>query len=208
MLHAARARKADMEGSTTACHSCGYKKCQCAGIDKYYAENPRVTPPVPRRKTHSPSTNSKHVAGVTACGKFYDVGRHKVQLAKNGDVPTCAKCQAIKITQPETETLWGIEMTPARKAAIEVRDREKVKRQSARWAKQRSTQERIVKKQNLEQIIKAREASLWALVESGRASWEMVDASHTVGETITHQLREIKKLKTRLLNEQSKLAVQ
>jgi hypothetical protein len=36
----------------------------------------------------------------------------------------------------------------------------------------------------------------------------MVDASHTVGETITHQLREIKKLKTRLLNEQSKLAVQ
>lgn len=65
-----------------------------------------------------------------------------------------------------------------------------------------------MKKQNLEQIIKAREASLWALVESGRASWEMVDASHTVGETITHQLREIKKLKTRLLNEQSKLAVQ
>lgn len=141
LLWVARARKADMEGSTTACHSCGYKVCACAKIAELRAAGV-VTFGGVRRKTHIPSTSGKHVDGVTACGKFYDVGRQKVQLAKNGDVPTCAKCQAIKITQPETETLWGIEMTPARKAAIEVRDREKVKRQSARWAKQRSTQER------------------------------------------------------------------
>jgi hypothetical protein len=89
MLHAARARKADMEGSTTACHSCGYKKCQCAGIDKYYAENPRVTPPVPRRKTHNPSTSGKHVAGVTACGKFED----EVLMASDPTKATCGKCR-------------------------------------------------------------------------------------------------------------------
>ena len=63
-----------------------------------------------------------------------------------------------------------------------------------------------MKKQNLEQIIKAREASLWALVESGRASWEMVDATHTVGETIRHVKRQIKSLKTRLLREASTTA--
>ena len=100
MLHAARARKADMEGSTTACHSCGYKVCACAKIAELRAAGV-VTFGGVRRKTHIPSTSGKHVDGVTACGKFYDVGRQKVQLAKNGDVPTCAKCQAIKITPPE-----------------------------------------------------------------------------------------------------------
>jgi len=66
----------------------------------------------------------------------------------------------------------------------------------------------MYKKVDLEQLINAREASLWGLVDSGRPSWEMYDASHTVGETITHQIRQIKSLKTRLLNEQSRLAVQ
>jgi hypothetical protein len=100
LIWVARAWKASMEGSTTACHGCGYRECACARIAELRAAGV-VTFGGTRRKTHVASTSGKHVVGVTACGKFYDVGRHKVKLAKDGDAPTCSKCQTIKITPPE-----------------------------------------------------------------------------------------------------------
>ncbi|MGA2426029.1 MAG: hypothetical protein ABSG07_18655 [Terriglobales bacterium] len=57
-----------------------------------------------------------------------------------------------------------------------------------------------------QQRIKELEEALWRLAT--RNSQEMVDATHTVGETIRHVKRQIKSLKTRLLRKASTTAVQ
>jgi len=97
LIWAARACKASMEGSTTACHGCGYRVCACAKIAELRATGV-VTFGGIRRKTHVPSTSGKHVAGVTACGKFCD----QVQMVTGVEqVPTCAKCRTIPPVAPE-----------------------------------------------------------------------------------------------------------
>jgi hypothetical protein len=93
-LHEARARKADMEGSKTACHGCGYKKCACEFIAAH--RTPTVTPPVPRHRTHIVSPKPDCAKYVTACGKFLEdvqvVDASNCSAAHVITIVTCKKC--------------------------------------------------------------------------------------------------------------------
>lgn len=104
LIWAARAHKASMEGSKTACHGCGYKKCACARIAELRASGV-VTFGTLRHKTHIISTSGKHCEGVTACGKFQDQVRMVTDI---GDV-TCAKCITNSKVTPPVKTVTNFE---------------------------------------------------------------------------------------------------
>jgi hypothetical protein len=102
MLWAARARKADMEESKTACHGCGYKRCACAEIAKRRAAKVTtpITSPVAAPKLGY-GMNPSHVIDPNDSSRLLCGKRSKGCLffVEGGVEPTCARCLA-KVTQP------------------------------------------------------------------------------------------------------------